>query len=211
MGSAKVWVTRHPLFGGGGLKCADEYVRQQGKASLALELGAAGFSSKARAGVWKSLNRAFTAINKFNEKLPQESSLDLEIKNANRESEVSLKEASNSSEANTEEHSLISLESLAADEPDLTFYETSYRCSFDKPDYTLKTGLVNFQTVEQNEQISEGNSPVLLAPKAGAILFPKYPQRDERGQAIDPRPKELYRIVSPLSEHPKELWSDLFE
>ena len=68
MGGAKVWVTRHINHGGGGLKCADEYVRQRGKASITLELGAAGFSAKSRAGVWKSLNRAINAINQIQAK-----------------------------------------------------------------------------------------------------------------------------------------------
>lgn len=211
LGGAKVWVTRHPQFGGGGLKCADEYVRQQGKASLALELGAAGFSSKARAGVWKSLNRAFAAINQLSDQATKESSLGQESKNTNTESQLNLGDELNSSVANSEEYTLVSLESLAADEPELTFYETSYRCSFDQADYALKAGFINFQSVDENEQVSDSNSPLLLAPKAGVVLFPKYPQRDEKGEALDPRPKELYRIVTPLNAHPKELWSDLFE
>lgn len=61
MGGARAWVTRHPERGGGGLACADERVRLRGKPSLALELGALGFSPEARAAVWRSLSRAFRA------------------------------------------------------------------------------------------------------------------------------------------------------
>ena len=61
MGGAQAWVTRHPERGGGGLACADEWVRLRGRPSLALELGALGFSPEARAAVWRSLSRAFRA------------------------------------------------------------------------------------------------------------------------------------------------------
>ena len=176
MGGAKVWVTRHPHRGGGGLLCADEYVRQRGKPAVALELGALGFTSKARAGVWKSLSMAIKAIN-----------------------EISQKTAT--------------LSELANAEPDLKFYETSYRARFDNPLLTLKEGLVNFTEVQCEERLSPLGSdldhlPDISAPQSGVILFPKYPPRDEGGEVIEPRPRELYRIISPLSSHPLELWTD---
>ncbi len=179
LGGAKAWVTRHPAQLSGGLKCADEYVRQKGKAALALELGKAGFSAKARAGVWKSLNRALSAINQL----------------------------SQDSQASQN----LLLESLAQTEPELEFYQTSFRCEFKQADFKLKAGLINFQSVQEHEQLSEEDSPLLLAQEAGALLFPKYPARDDNGLAIEPKPKELYRMVSLLSSHPKEIWPDLFE
>ena len=173
MGGAKVWVTRHPQRGGGGLKCADEYVRQRGKASIALELGALGFSAKARAGVWKSLSRAFSAINRL--------------------------------ETEGQE-----LKHFAENEPDLQFYETDYRCQFTDPRMKLREGLINFQAISEHEVLSNLEAdPMIHAPKEGYILFPKYPNRDQEGLACSPRPKELYRIITPLAEHPLELWPDL--
>ena len=172
MGGAKVWVTRNPQQNSGGFKCADEYVRQRGKPSIALELGALGFSSKARSGVWKSLNRAMKGINQI---VQGES-----------------------------------LEALVENEPDLTFYQTSYRCPFDRPELILKDGLVNFTSVQQGESLSasEDSDDALIAPQTGMILFPKYPLRDENGNALQPLPKEIYRIVSELDGHPLELWEN---
>ena len=219
LGGAKVWVTRHPQYVSGGLKCADEYVRQQGKASLALELGAAGFSAKARAGVWKSLNRAISAINRLSEgNLPQVSTSEQlgcigPGKCINEDTETSFLFSGDLKDDDSarNEQSCVSLESLAADQPELTFYETSYRCSFEQSDYTLKSGLVNFQAVQKNEQVSENNTPPLQTPLTGVLLFPKYPERDDQGHVLEPRPKEIYRIVSLLTAHPRELWPDLFE
>ena len=173
MGGAKVWVTRHPERGGGGLKCADEYARQQGKPAIALELGSLGFTPKSRSGVWKSLSRALKAINSIHR-----------------------------GEA--------SLEELAEAERELTFYETSYRARFDDPKMYLRDGVINFAEVEAGERLSAQNDqvPELIAPLSGSILFPKYPPRDEIGVALEPRPSEIYRIITPLEGHPLDLWGE---
>ena len=171
MGGAKVWVTRDPKHNSGGFKCADEYVRQRGIPSIALELGVLGFSARARAGVWKSLNRAFKSINR-------------------------LKETD------------LTLDNLAEGEPDLTFYRTSFRAPFSNARLCLTDGLVNFQPVTQGQVLSDEKEGELLivAPESGVILFPKYPTRNDEGVAKNPLPKELYRIVVELEEHPLTLW-----
>ena len=171
MGGARVWVTRHPEQGGGGIKCADEYARLQSKPAIALELGALGFTPKARAGVWKSLSRAIKAINSIHR------------------GEVTLTE-------------------LADGEKDLIFFETKDRVQFDDPRMCLREGIINFEVVNKGQRLSpdDEQSPEIFASQSGVILFPKYPPRDEKGLAIDPRPSEIYRIISPLSGHPLELW-----
>ena len=171
MGGASAWVTRHPNRGGGGLLCADEYVRQRGRPSVALELGRLGFTPESRSGVWRSLSRAFDAVNR----IAQEGA---------------------------------SLSEIAAERADLSFYETAHRASFDDPKMALDVGLKNFTPIQAGQRLSrEGADIEVLAPMDGVILFPKYPLRDAEGAALEPRPKELYRVIRALKEHPLTLWS----
>jgi len=178
MGGAQAWVTRHPQRGGGGLACADAWVAKRGKPSLALELGALGFSPESRAAVWRSLSRAFKAVNSLypvGGKLPQ-----------------------------------TTLEQLAHAQPDLAFYETSERVSFKDPLMSLAPGWVNFSPVQAGQLLSDPEvGPLIMSPTTGAVLFPKYPPRGAQGEALDPRPSELFRVVTPLHEHPTKLWSDV--
>lgn len=233
MGGAKMWVTRHPERGGGGLKCADEYVRQRGVPSVALELGVRGFSAQARSRVWRSLVRVINTL-------------------------VELEQGE------------VTLEQLAEQQPELTFYETHTRYPFDDSALKLAPGWVNFSPVHKgmiltaeaseddeftehtprsehdalSNQDADGapskplkidslndlsdDSPeietstvdstarpspssststlTLHATTEGALLFPKYPPRDEEGRALDPCPKELCRIIKALDEHPLTLW-----
>jgi hypothetical protein len=171
MGGATQWVTRNPNIGGGGLACADEYVRQKGKPSVALELGALGFRPDVRAAVWRTLSHIFNAVHSI------------------RTGSV--------------------LSDLAQSKPDLKFYETRYRCVFNDPMMTLKSGFKNFQSVEAGTPLSPEDKPMITAPISGALLFPKYPTRDHNGMALDPVPKELFRIISPLDQHPLEMWGNV--
>lgn len=180
MGGAQAWVTRHPARGGGGLACADAWVANKGKPSLALELGALGFSPESRAAVWRSLSRAFKAINSL---YPQGFK---EIK--------------------------ARLKLLAQAQPDLSFYQTSERFLFSDPWMTLAPGWINFSPVQAGLILSDPKyGPLIMSPATGALLFPKYPPRDKDGAALDPRPSELFRIVSSLSTHPTILWNDLVD
>ena len=38
-------------------------------------------------------------------------------------------------------------------------------------------------------------------------MFPKYPDYDTEGQAIGKLPNELFRVVTPMDEHPIERWN----
>ena len=173
MQGAQLWVTRPANQGGGGFLCADEYVRQRGKPSIALELGALGWNPLARSGVWKCLSQAFRAVEQ----------------NAYQGTELEL---------------------FSQSRPDLEFYQTSYRHPFHNPQQALREGWINFSPVHQGQRLTPNHdeeSPV-FASCDGAILFPKYPPRDEKGSALDPRPKELFRIVQKLNQHPCELWEE---
>ena len=102
------------------------------------------------------------------------------------------------------------LSTLAEEQPDLQFFETSTRVSLNNPHMALKEGLINFMPVTQGEVLSpEGAAHPIQAPMSGALLFPKYPSRDTSGAAISPYPSELFRVVTPLQGHPTQLWPEL--
>lgn len=94
----------------------------------------------------------------------------------------------------------------AAEQPDVHFYDTIYRQSFADPAMTLMPGIGNFEPVSEGAVLNAPGTPDLKAPHAGVVLFPKYPPRDEDGAALDPRPKEIYRICAELEMHPLDLW-----
>ena len=97
------------------------------------------------------------------------------------------------------------IDTLAKRKPELAFFQTTFAQPFEDPELTLKPGLVNFQRVSQGETLHAVDSPSITVPDDGAILFPKYPDR-VRGKAIAPWPNEIYRLVTPMKEHPMRLW-----
>lgn len=101
-----------------------------------------------------------------------------------------------------------SLSSEAEQRPELDFVQTHWRCRFDDPRMRLRDGLVNFQHVVAGEVLSAPGTPEIVAPMAGALLFPKYPGYDADGRVVEPRPGEIVRIVGPLDDHPRTLWGD---
>lgn len=104
-----------------------------------------------------------------------------------------------------EVHSGTPIGELAARKPELTFLTTTYIEHFDDPEKALKPGLVNFQPIQRGQALHDVDSPPMHAPTDGVILFPKYPKRDGSA-AVAPWPKEIYRLVSPMSAHPRSLW-----
>jgi hypothetical protein len=92
--------------------------------------------------------------------------------------------------------------------PDLTFFHTVHRENFRSSDLSLRPGLTNFLGVRQGERLSSEQSEDLIAPATGHLLFPKYPPRDPDGAPVGPIPKEIYRVIKPLNQHPSALWGD---
>ena len=93
----------------------------------------------------------------------------------------------------------------AAKKPDLKFYVSAFSQEFKEASYSLKEGLSNFLEVKKGDVLSQPGTPEMVAPMDGALLFPKYPKRDEDGKAISPFPTEIYKIVKVLEEaHPKD-------
>ena len=94
---------------------------------------------------------------------------------------------------------------MARRKADLKFFETTYAEPFDDPEKALTQDLVNFQTVSAGQALHAPGSPPLITPNSGFILFPKYPARSE-GRAVAPWPNEIYRLVTPMKDHPMDLW-----
>jgi len=100
------------------------------------------------------------------------------------------------------------LEEAAMKMPELSFLETVHREKFVNPQMALRDGMINFEPVSEGDLLSDEGRPELRAPSGGAVLFPKYPPRDQQGNATEPRPGELYRIVKALDGHPLDLWEE---
>lgn len=83
---------------------------------------------------------------------------------------------------------------IALRSPDILHYKTSHREPYQSQEYQLRDGLINFTTVTKGEQLSAPNTPKLLAPCDGMLLFPKYPRR-KAGLVCESLPKEIYRII----------------
>jgi hypothetical protein len=89
---------------------------------------------------------------------------------------------------------------FAEKQPPLDLFETVHAEPFADAALALRPGLLNFQEVAQGEVLSAANSPVLRSPRAGYLMFPKYPARDELGRAISPYPREIFRVVNALRD-----------
>ena len=98
------------------------------------------------------------------------------------------------------------LRDAAFAEAELNFLETTHREKFDRDELALRPGLENFLAVKAGELLSAPGTPELRAPRDGWILFPKYPPRLADGSYKKPLPAEIYRIVSPLPGHPRDLY-----
>ena len=215
MGGAQVWVTRDPKRAGGGLKCADEYVRQRGKPSVALELGALGFSAKARSGVWRSLSRVANAISELHQGEADLASLamsqpDLQFYETHTRylfDDPALKLAPGwVNFAPVEQGQLLTSppSNLQSSPPHAQDVDGSSSTSSMSQSSSSETA----ETLEAQDNGVAPEPWARHAATSGALLFPKYPPRDERGLALDPRPKELCRIIRRLDGHPLDLWEE---
>jgi len=100
-----------------------------------------------------------------------------------------------------------SLSLLAEDQPELNFLTTTFAEAFDSPEKALLPGLINFQRVQQGQTLHAAGSPQITVPNDGVVLFPKYPERDGSA-AIAPWPNEIYRLVTPMAQHPLQVWEN---
>lgn len=86
------------------------------------------------------------------------------------------------------------LEDLAAEAAPIKCFTTTYVETSHTKEHALRPGLRNWSKVEAGERLTAPASPELVAPRAGYVLFPKYPS----GQ--DPVPPELFRLASEVKD-----------
>ena len=67
------------------------------------------------------------------------------------------------------------LHRLIAQDKKLTIYVTAHREAHGDVNRRLKPGLINFMPVVKGEKLNAADSPSIIAPLTGMILFPKYP------------------------------------
>jgi succinylglutamate desuccinylase len=90
------------------------------------------------------------------------------------------------------------IESIAEAAPAVTYYATAHVVPALTRAHQLRPGLHNWTHVSSGEVLSAPESPELLAPETGFVLFPKYPA------PADPPPPELYRLAREVAD-PSEL------
>jgi len=86
------------------------------------------------------------------------------------------------------------LASLAAEEDEIDWYESSHIIRPNGSELRLRPGLENWTLISQGETLSEVGSPLVTSPFAAAALFPKYPGRSESP------PAELLRLARPVAD-----------
>ena len=86
---------------------------------------------------------------------------------------------------------------IALRSPEIYHYKTSHHEPYLSKEYQLRDGLINFTAVKKGDLLSAPNTPELLAPCDGMLLFPKYPRR-KNGEICESLPKEIYRIISKI-------------
>ena len=98
------------------------------------------------------------------------------------------------------------LDAEAEAKPELVFWQTAHREAFASGEHSLRDGLVNFTPVEAGDVLSAPGTPEIVAPLAGRLLFPKYPERDAEGVAQAPLPSEIVRVITEVEGHPARDW-----
>lgn len=89
----------------------------------------------------------------------------------------------------------ITLSEISEQYPSLHHYQTTHREPYQSKQHRLREGLINFTQVQKGENLAYPNTPELIVPCSGMLLFPKYPRR-KAGEICESLPKEIYRIIS---------------
>jgi succinylglutamate desuccinylase len=165
---AQDWVTR-PMGESfaTGTCCLDEYVRDQGKAALTIELSQKGMRPQTTQLALAVMERALSAA------------------------EAMLAGAD--------------LASLTSEAEEMRLWRTTHKEPYAHAGLRLRPGLRNFEPVRAGDLLSAQGTPELRTPCDGVLLFPKYPPRDSAGEIQGPLPVDIFRVLTPLSQHPASL------
>jgi succinylglutamate desuccinylase len=89
----------------------------------------------------------------------------------------------------------------------IRYLATRHRIAFDGPSAALAAGLTNFTQCEAGQVLgSDHSGNRLIAPASGYLLFPKYPERDDRNFAKFPLPGDIVNIAAELPDAELRSW-----
>ncbi len=89
----------------------------------------------------------------------------------------------------------------------LRYFCTRHRIAFDGTAAALLPGLTNFTRCDAGQVLgSDHGGKALVAPAAGYLLFPKYPERDARNFAQLPLPADIVNIAAELPDAALRSW-----
>ncbi|MCB9780824.1 MAG: succinylglutamate desuccinylase/aspartoacylase family protein [Alphaproteobacteria bacterium] len=100
------------------------------------------------------------------------------------------------------------IQAAAAASRPLRYLQTVHREPFVDARQQLRPELCNLMPVHAHELLSVPQSPLVIAPRAGVLLFPKFPPRDADGRAKGPVTGELFHLAAELEGHPAEVWGE---
>lgn len=99
------------------------------------------------------------------------------------------------------------LERLAHRRKDFLFYKIVQKIPFGNSKSQLEPGFLNFSEVKQGQILGTGpDGRIMRAIDDGISLFPKYPERNAFGQAIDPVPVDIIQVAQRIKGHPLQKW-----
>ena len=73
---------------------------------------------------------------------------------------------------------------------------TIHREAYGSSQRRLRPGLTNFTPVVAGENLAKANSPEIIVPHSGYLLFPKYPPESNDGTLLHNPPVHIYRIIA---------------
>ena len=167
IGGANAYVDSTPKIKKPTYQCSDDFIWSQGKPALTLELGKAGFHEPAKTVSTIAIQNLLTQAN------------DLISMGVEHNQAQTIEHFQNSSSSHLE------------------MFETAHREPYHTAEHQLKAGLINFHPVTKGEVLSAPDTPTIIAPISGDLLFPKYPRRSQIGTISETLPKEIFRIINP--------------
>jgi succinylglutamate desuccinylase len=93
----------------------------------------------------------------------------------------------------TKEHAAI--KKLATSYPQLRILVTALKEPFANAKMFLTPGFENFSYVKKGEVLAFDGDKKIKAPFSGFMLFPKYPKRDDSGNATGPLPTDIFNLA----------------
>lgn len=91
------------------------------------------------------------------------------------------------------------LHHLSHKNKDFIFMEIKHSEKFLQPGKKLLESFINLQKIEKNSPLGTNQEgKIFVSPLSGYLLFPQYPQRDEKGFVTEPLPTYIYVLATEI-------------